>query len=356
MPKTRRTKKNRPIKVFIILLGLFIVGLFIRTDYILVRPGAAQDLREMVTVEGADQSDQGKFYLVTVSQQQANLWSLVYGYLHPHIEVQRFSSVIPPGMEEQEYRELLEQWMRESKNTAQVIALRRAGYDVKIISEGVVVADFLDRSPSRGILEKGDLITAIDGHRIQLAGEVVSAVQLRPVGAPVELTVRRDTEELDLIVTTAPHPDDPGLAALGVYISTLDWEPVLPIKINMETGEIAGPSAGLMFVLEILNQLSPGDLSGGQPIAGTGTIDLKENVGPIGGVYQKVIAAENAGAAYFFVPEENYEEARTAVQQIKLIPLKTLQEALDFLDSLADGEESSLRLDPDRERRLLPAA
>ncbi|NLA04255.1 MAG: PDZ domain-containing protein [Firmicutes bacterium] len=356
MPKTSGTNRSRLIKVFVILLGLFIVGLFIRTDYILVQPGAAQDLREMVTVEGADQSDQGKFYLVTVAQKQAHLWSLVYGYLHPHIEVQSLSSVIPPDLEEQEYRELLEQWMRESKNTAQVIALRRAGYDVEIISEGVAVAEFLDDSPSKGILEKGDVITAIDGHKTQLAGEVVSAVQQRRVGAPVELTVRRNSEEMYLTVITAPHTDDPKLAALGVYISTLDWEPVLPIEIKMETGEIAGPSAGLMFVLEILNQLEPGDLSGGQLIAGTGTIDVGENIGPIGGVYQKVIAAERAGAAYFFVPEENYEEARSAVQQIKLVPLKTLQEALDFLDSLAAGEESSLRLDHDRERCLLPAA
>ena len=171
-------------------------------------------------------------------------------------------------MQEQEYHELLEQWMQESKNTAQVIALRRAGYNVEIISEGVVVAGFLENSPSRGILSKGDLITAVDGENTLLAGEVISAVQQRQVGDPVRLTVLRDSEKLELTVITVPHPDDPKLPALGVFISTLSWEPVLPIDVELATGEIAGPSAGLMFVLEILNQLQPGDLTSGHLIAG----------------------------------------------------------------------------------------
>lgn len=356
MSKVSGEKMNRLIKAFLFVIGFFVVGLFIRTDYILVQPGAAQDLGEMVAVEGADGADEGKFYLVTVAQQQANLWTLVYGYFNPSIEVERFSSLIPPGMQEQEYRKLLEQWMQESKNTAQVIALRRAGYDVEILSEGVAVADFLDFSPSRGTLEKGDLITAIDGEKTMLAGEVVAAVQKRPVGASVDLTVKRNSEELDLTITTAAHPDDPDLAALGIYISTLDWEPVLPIEIKMETGEIAGPSAGLMFVLEILNQLQPGDLAGGQQIAGTGTIDVSENIGPIGGVFQKVIAAERAGADYFLVPVDNYEEAKSAVKQIELVPLNTLQEALDFLDSLSETGQGGRLFDLEIGCTLFPAA
>lgn len=346
----------KKVVVYFVVIGLLLLGFFVQTDYILVKPGTAQDLREMVTVEGADHDDQGKFYLVTVAQQQAALWPLLYGYLHPHIEVQRLSNVIPPGMQEHEYRLLLEQWMQESKNTAKVIALRRAGYDVEIISEGVVVAGFLEQSPSKGILEKGDLLTAVDGRRTHLAGEVISAVQQRQPGDPVKLTVLRDTEELNLTVTTGPHPDDPKLPALGVYISTLEWKPVLPMDVEMETGEIAGPSAGLMFVLEILNQLEPADITGGDLVAGTGTIDINENVGPIGGVFQKVIAAEREGADYFFVPVENYEEAKTAVQEITLVPVKTLQEALDFLDSLAAAGRSSFQPDRGHGRILIPAA
>ncbi len=338
--------KKRKVLFILFALGLLYAGFFIRTGYVLVKPGTAQDLGEMVFVEGADQDDTGKFFLVTVAQQQSNLWTLLYGRLHPYIEVQRLSDVIPPGMQEEEYRLILERWMQESKNTAQIIALRRAGYDVEIVSERVVVAGFLDQSPSAGILQKGDLITAIDGQEIHLAGEVISAVQQRQVGDQVQLTILRGEEELHLTVTAGPHPDDPKLPALGVYISTLGWEPLLPVDIEMETGEIAGPSAGMMFVLEIMNQLEPGDLTGGKLVAGTGTIDVNEDVGPIGGVFQKVIAAERAGAEYFFVPAENYGEAKKAVHHIILVPVSTLQEALDFLDSFDTPDQGVLYLDP----------
>ena len=332
--------RTRKLVFVFFLLALFFMGFFIRTDYVLVKPGTARDLREMVSVEGADQTDTGKFFLVAVAQQSSSIWTLLYGYVHPYIELQRLSNVIPPGMQEEEYRRILQQWMDESKSMAQVIALKRAGYNVEIVSEGVVVAGFLDQSPSKGILEKGDLITAVDGERMTLAGEVISAVQQRRIGDPVELTVIRDDEELLLTITTGAHPDEPGMPALGVYISTLDWKPLLPIEIEMETGQIGGPSAGMMFVLEILNQLEPGDLTGGKLVAGTGTIDINENVGPIGGVFQKVIAAERAGAEYFLVPVENYEEAKTAVHHITLVPVGTLQDALDYLDSLAGGTDS----------------
>ncbi len=336
----------RKALVIFFALGLLYLGFFIRTDYLLVKPGSAQNLREMVHVEGADEGDTGEFFLVTVAQQQTNLWTLIYGWFHPYIEIQRLSDVIPAGMEEEEYRQVLEQWMEESKNTAQVIALRRAGYEVEIISERVVVAGFSEQSPSEGIIEKGDLIMAIDDTEVYLAGEVISAVQQRKVGDNVQVTVMRGSEELQLTVNTGPHPDDPQLAALGIYISTLGWKPILPLDIEMETGEIAGPSAGMMFVLEILDQLDPANLTGGKLIAGTGTIDINEDVGSIGGVFQKVIAAERAGAEYFIVPVANYEEAKEAVHQITLVPVNTLQEVLDFLNSFDTPDQGVLYLDP----------
>ena len=336
-------KKQEMGLFYFAIVGLLLVGLFIPTDFSLIKPGEVRDLSKVVAVEGADADDRGKFYLVTVTQQQARLWSLIYGYLHPHIEVRRYSAVIPQGMDLRDYRRLLDQWMQESKDTASVIALRRAGYDVEIISEGAMVVGFLENSPSQGILQKGDIITAVDGKKMALTSEVISAVQNRRVGDPVQLTVRRGSEELNMTVTTGPLPDSPELPALGVYITTVDWKPVLPLKVELETGMIGGPSAGLMFVLEILNQLLPEDLTAGKLIAGTGTMDLDENVGQIGGVYQKVIAAERAGAEYFFVPVENYEAAKAAAHKITLVPVTNLQEVLDFLDSLAAASGSSFQ-------------
>lgn len=321
-------------KGLLVVLGLLMISVLFQTNYVLMKPGSAEDLRLLINVEGPDQEITGKLFLVTVAQQRANLAQALYGALHPHIEVRPLGDVLPRGMDEQEYRDLLDMWMEESQLLAQLIALRRAGYHVEIISEGTLIEGFLDNSPSEGILEQGDIITAVDGVLVTMASEVITEVQNRSVGDVVQLTILRDDVAQEIEVATGPHPDNPRMPALGIYIRTLHWEPVLPVQIEMETGEIGGPSAGLMFVLEILNQLTPGDITGGRYIAGTGTIDINEQVGRIGGVYQKVIAAERAGAEYFLVPEGNYNDARKVVRTIELVPVKTLQDVLDFLDGL----------------------
>ncbi len=348
---------SRFVKVLLAVIGLLIIAIFFRTNYVLLKPGSAEDLRPLITVEGADQEDTGKLFLVTVAQQRANVFQALYGILHPHIEVQPLADVLPRGMNQQEYRELLDMWMQESQLLAQLIALRRAGYQVDIISEGTIIEGFLDDSPSKGILKQGDIIIAVDGVSVAMANEVITEVQNRIVGDSVQLTIIRDDVSREVDVITGTNPGNPRTPALGVYIRTLHWEPVLPVDIEMETGEIGGPSAGLMFVLEILNQLTPGDITGGRLIAGTGTIDTNEQVGRIGGVFQKVIAAERSGAEFFIVPQGNYEEAKQAVSDIELVPVTTLQDVLDFLEKIRAAGANAL---PGRDNlphyRLQPAA
>lgn len=329
---------SRVLKTCLVLCLILVAGLFIHTDYYLIRPGSAEDLSRLVTVEDADCGDQGRFYLVTVSQQRANLTQVVYGFMHPHIELQRRTNIFPPGMEQDQYQKLLQQWMRESQDTAKIIALRRAGYEVEIRSQGVVIQGIFEDSPAAGLLCEGDLILMVDGASVAVTGEVIAMVQDRDTGDPVNLTVLRGEETLELTISTYAHPDNPTLPALGVYISSSEWEPVIPVDIQIDTGEISGPSAGMMFVLEIMNQLLPDDLTGGFFIAGTGTIDLSEKVERIGGVRQKVIAAEREGAAYFLLPSDNYEEAQKAARNIRLVPVDTLQEALDYLEGLCSCE------------------
>jgi Lon-like protease len=326
---------NRAGKILLVVLGLLVIAVFFRTGYVLLKPGSAEDLRQLITVEGADQNDTGKLFLVTVAQQKANLLQALYGTLHPHIEVQPLAEVLPQGMDEQEYRDLLDMWMQESQLLAQLIALRRAGYQVDIISEGTIIEGFLDGSPSEGILQQGDIILEVDGVPVAMANEVITEVQNRRVGDRVQLTILRDDVARVVDIITGANPGNPQIPALGVYIRTLHWEPVLPVAIEMETGEIGGPSAGLMFVLEILNQLTSGDITRGRLIAGTGTIDTNEQIGRIGGVFQKVIAAERAGAEFFIVPKGNYEEAKQAVSDIELVPVSTLQDVLDFLERIS---------------------
>ncbi|NLM45618.1 MAG: PDZ domain-containing protein [Firmicutes bacterium] len=308
--------------------------LFSRTGYFLVRPGSAEDLSRIVAVEQKAGADAGSFYLVTVTQQTASPLMLFFGALDPIVDVRRKSSVVPPGMDLKEYNNLMVRWMEESQNLAKVIALRELGYEVPITSDGVEVVQVEEDSPAQGILFPGDIITAVDGKTVYLTNELMDIVQSRPIGETVRLKVVRNGEEREVTVPTTRHTELPDKAAIRVLIKTLNWQPILPFRIEIEVGEISGPSAGLMFVLEILNQLDPHDLTAGYKIAGTGTINLQREIGPIGGVRQKVRAAEKERADYFLVPLENYAEAKTAVRSITLVPVETLDDALQFLRSL----------------------
>lgn len=332
MGKIRQIRKL----LAVIFIGIFL--LYARTGYMLVRPGSAEDIAGFVTVSEGNKKHEGSFYLVTVIQQDASPLLLFYALLDPFVDLQPLRTVIPPGMDPAEHRRLLNQWMQESQNLARVIALRRFGVDVPIKSDGVEVVALGEESPALGLLEPGDVILAVDGRPVFLAEELVTKVQQRSVGTPVGLTVLRGKETLRIAILTTTHPELQDKAALRITIQTLNWQPQLPMGIAIQVGEISGPSAGLMFVLEILNQLEPADLTAGRRIAGTGTINLKEEVGSIGGVRQKVRAAEKAGVEYFFVPVQNFAEANAAAKSIELLPVATLEEALDFLEDIGRGK------------------
>lgn len=333
MPKIRQLRK--PLAV--VLLGAFL--LFAPTGYLLVRPGSAEDLSAFITVADGVKEHEGNFQLVTVMQQNASPILLLYGLLDPIVDLQMRRQVIPPDMDPEEYRELMRQWMRESQDLSKVIALRRIGIDVPVVSDGVRVVEVGEASPARGLLQSEDVIEEIDGRPVFLAEELVRQVQLRSVGEPVTLTVLREGERIQVTIPTTNREDQPGKAAILVTVHTLNWQPQIPVDIEIQVGEITGPSAGLMFVLEILNQLDPRDLTAGREIAGTGTINLQEEVGSIGGVRQKVRAAEKAGAEYFLLPVENYDDAQTAARQITLVPVGTLDEALRFLQEIEGDKQ-----------------
>jgi PDZ domain-containing protein len=322
------------IKIAVTALVIGSLLILPRTGYHAVMPGSAEDLSRLVRVDNSAGVDEGTFFLVTVRQQPAPPALFLYALLNPTVELRERRQMIPPGMDPAEYEALLQRMMRESQDLAKVIALRRLGYNVTIESDGVEVVEVGADSPARGMLEPGDIILAVDGQRVVLVDELISRIQRRRVGDPVTLTIRRGALEQEVSISTTRHVEMPEKAAIQVLVQTLNWSPQLPIAVEIETGDISGPSAGLMFVLEILNQLDPGDLTGGRLIAGTGTISLKEEIGGIGGVRQKVVAAEKAGARYFLLPVENCEEARPFARQITLVPVSNLSQVLEFLGNL----------------------
>ena len=329
-----RLVRNFDIRYLLVAIVIILCGFFIRLDYYIVKPSRAVELGDLITVEGKDPDDRGAFFLVTVSQQRAVPFTLIYALIHPNLDINPLSTVIPVDMEEEEYRLLQAEYMSESRLMAQVVALRRTGYEIKIASEGVEVVGFLENAPAEPYLELGDKLIKIDGKQVFLASEVPLLVQDRQVGESVNVTLIRNGLPVELELATGEHPEDEELPFLGIHIKTLPWEAKIPLDIVMDTERIGGPSAGMMFTLEIMNQLLDEDLTAGRKIAGTGTIDFTENIGRIGGVTQKVVAAERAGAEYFLVPEANYEAAQSAARRINVVSVDNLEQALGFLETL----------------------
>ena len=193
-------------------------------------------------------------------------------------------------------------------------------------------------SPAAAALVPGDIIVAVDGTAVEFAGDVIAALAGRRPGDSIVLGVDRNGQLVEEMVTLGASPGEPTRAFLGVSLETVDLEVDTPDDVAIETRNVGGPSAGLMFTLGIIDALTADDLTRGHRIAGTGTIHLDGDVGPIGGVRQKVIAARDAGAGYVLVPTGNLADALDAAgDDIEVVAVDTVDDALGFLAGLPAG-------------------
>lgn len=222
------------------------------------------------------------------------------------------------------------------------MALTELGFEATLTGTGALVAGIVDDSPAVGLLQAGDVIVAMNGSPVQLASEIVAEVgQLAP-GDQIALGVLRPGDggpvETDVTLTLGVNPDDEERAFIGIFVETADLDAQFPINVTIDSRNIGGPSAGLMYSLGIVNLLTPGDITKGHVIAGTGTIEFDGRVGPIGGVRQKVYAARDFGAEYVLVPAANYDDALTAAgDDIQVVSIEDFAAALDFLDTLPEA-------------------
>jgi PDZ domain-containing protein len=278
----------------------------------------------------------GSFILTSViSQTPITAGQWVYGQLSPVVEIVPPERVVPPDITPQELMERNFKMLEESETLAKVVALRLAGYEVEVIGEAAKIGAILPESLAQGILKPDDLVIELDGEPVRTAGELAARIQEHAPDDMIRLRVDRNGEVLDLILPLI-QPDGPGSPPrLGITVETVGLDVKLPFEVKIEPQKIAGgPSAGLMFTLTVYNMITPEDLTGGRKIAGTGTINLDNRVGPIGGVEQKVAGAERADAEYFLVPPENYEAASRVARRIKVVQVATVEEAIDYLKNL----------------------
>jgi PDZ domain-containing protein len=317
-------------------LALFVAN--IRLPYLATSPGPVVDVHEIITVEGAEQFDHnGQLYFLTIQRPSTNLTllELVEAWRDPSIDVVERRLVIPEGQTSEERRRENLESMLNSQQIAVAVALERLGYEIDIVGLGAEVRELVEGGAADGVLEPGDVIVAVEQIEVEFVSELVAAVRSFEIGDTVLLTVERAGETQELKVTLGESESEPGAPIIGVLVADVGAHFEFPIDVDIDSGAIGGPSAGMMLTLGVYNQLSEEDITRGRRIAGTGTISSDGTVGPIGGIKQKVFAAIGVGAEYILVPANDFDIAVDAADgRIEVVAVGTIDEALAFLDAL----------------------
>lgn len=339
-----RPMNRRGVTVLVgcLLLALLIwpVGTF-TVPYVALGPGptvdtlGVSDKKPVITVSGVPTTKSaGQLRLVTVSvQPDLTIAEALRGWWADDDAVVPRELVYPPDKTEKEVNDDNDRDFKQSQSSAETAALRELGYPVEVTVDEVSVG-----LPASGVLEVGDVITAVDGVAATSSQHLVSLVKDKPAGATREIRFRRGGEERTVQLKTAKSDD--GDARIGV---TANQRQPHPFTLEIQLDRIGGPSAGLMFALGIIDTIQPEDLTGGLIISGTGSIDDDGNVGPIGGIHQKLIAAKNQRSKAFLTPAENCGEAvRNAPRGMMLVKVRTLHDALTALADLRQNRTPRL--------------
>jgi PDZ domain-containing protein len=333
-----RTRRRRVLQTIATIVGALlavaaVAAAVIHVPYVIESPGAATALTsQIVTVSGAPSyQHRGRFLFLTVqvTTSDPNLYAYAFASLNGSDAVVKKQDVLGCASYAADAR-LNTLLMVDSQNAAKEVALRRVGYPVAMTGDQALVVDIECGGPSDHQLQEGDIITAVDGHPVATADDVHQAVVSLAPRAVVHLTVRRGAQTVPVTVHSGRNGST---AFLGIVTQTLTmWH--FPVDLRINTQNIGGPSAGLAFTLALISALSPGDVAGGHPVAVTGTINPDGTVGQVGGIPQKAITAQRSGAIAMLVPAGQEKDARGAAPHLRVITVKTVDDALAALHRL----------------------
>ncbi|AZG48592.1 YlbL family protein [Gordonia insulae] len=323
----------------LVFVALLFVGTTVQVPFVALGPGptvntlGSVDDKSVVDITGVPTDPTtGNLNLTTVSVTDGmSLFQALGMWLSGTYTLEPRDRLFPPDRTPDEVREQNQQDMTGSEDSATAAALRYLDRPTKLVVAGVAT-----NGPSNDVLEQGDQVLAVGGKPVSTTAEMQAAVKGNPPGTVVPIEIDRGGRKQTVSVTLTPRPDDPKVGYLGVTPEVVNADPALKITYNV--GDIGGPSAGMMLTLAVIDRLSPGELTHGKFIAGTGTIDEDGEVGPIGGITHKTQAARDAGATVFLVPQRNCAEAASdAPDGLTLVKVENLQGAVDALDDLGAG-------------------
>jgi Lon-like protease len=318
----------------LVLLAIAAALFFLPSDSYLLLPDRARAVEPLVEIEGErPKRDGGGIYFVAVDVRKASLLESVFPGIHEGSTLVPENQLLPPGVDEDARRQGELRAMARSQQVAAAVALRKLGYDVQTRSVGVLVDSLVAGSPAVGRLRPNDVIVAVDGKPVRTRSDLLRLVGAHQPGEDVQITVRRGTERETLTLKTRADPEDPKRAVIGVFVDQAA-SINLPLDVKIDLGNVGGPSAGLAFALDVMEELGQ-DVDHGQRIAATGEIELDGTVVPVGGVKQKTIAVRRSGIDVFLVPAgENAREAKRHAGDLRIVPVKNFQQALRSLETL----------------------
>jgi len=314
------------------LLGALIIGAWnLELPYLAFSSGPVSDAADAIIVNDVDTFPaDGELLMLTVVSQDVNVFEAIIAGLDPTIDLVPKEAYRQPDESDEDYRKRVLQQMDDSQTRAITVALSYLGYEM--VPTEVRITELVEDKPAGEILEIGDSIASFNGVDIVRSTDLTDALQGLEPGEVVDIGITREGKPQTVQVELAERDDDSGGAMIGILVSEIT-EPPFPVSI--QAGNVGGPSAGMMHALAIIDILTPGEMTKGHIIAGTGTIQYDGTVGAIGGIRQKVVGAEAAGAEYILVPEDNYPTALTADRDsIEIVSIGSLEDAIEFLDDL----------------------
>jgi PDZ domain-containing protein len=313
-PRRRRSwLKGIALGIVVVMAIVAIAGFVIHVPYTTIAPGEALSLPPLVTVQGAPTyaTSRGDIRLLFVREaEHVSLWRYVQARLDPNIDIVKDAVANPGKLTPEQVNDEGLQQMADAKTSATAVALEAAGYKVGV-QPGLVVSDLFPDLPAITTLRWGDVILSADGHTIGRTDDLTKVISKHHKGEHVVFVIVRSGKQMTVNVGVAT---DQGRSVVGVLVSPRF---TFPFKVNVDTRDIGGPSAGLAMTLAIFDDLTPGNLTGGARVAVTGTIDPEGNVGEIGGIQQKAVAARAAGVKLFIVPQCSPDDSPSSLASCK---------------------------------------
>lgn len=359
----RSEPRRRLLAAVLVLAIVVVVGIVVansvETDQWAITPGLSQPVGPLITITGRHAVDRRSVFMTDVYLQQLSAWQYFLDWMHPvHVEFVSTSELTGGNtpvsqLDDQAYLE-----MYDSQAAAKVAAFRALGLRVVGTPSGARVTEVLTGAPAASALQVGDAITAANGTAVTSACGLVRALHGERPGEAVTLRVVPAaistsgvfsfgaSKSVRVRMTTVPagigvDPCGPLSAWLGIGIEdATSWR--FPVHVSIDTSNIGGPSAGLAMTLGIIDELSSRSITGGLRVAATGTMSPDGAVGDVGGVAEKTIAVENAGATVFIVPQVEYGVAKAAASKsLRVLGVTSLAQALADLRRLGGAPPSA---------------